>query len=83
VKGKLRLDEEWQDKAHKATINVAKLEKNMLRPIKPQAHHAFGLWYVLEGRMGLSIRNGKAKIHPNLLTQFGTFVATNTFAMSS
>jgi hypothetical protein len=37
---------------HKATTKAAKLEKNMSRPIKPQAHPAFGLWYVLEGGMG-------------------------------
>ncbi len=38
---------------HKATIEVIKLEKNMPRLIKAQAHPALGLWYVLEGGMGL------------------------------
>ncbi len=38
---------------HKATINAIELQKKMLKLIKPQAHPTHGLWYVLEGRMGL------------------------------
>jgi len=37
------------------TINVIELQKNMPRPIKPQANPRHGLWYVLEGRVGLII----------------------------
>jgi hypothetical protein len=37
----------------KTIINVVELEKNMPRPIKPLAHLAPSLWYVLESRMGL------------------------------
>ncbi len=50
---KLKLVEERQDVFHKAKIKVVELEKNMSRLIKPQAHPTPGLWYVLEGGMGL------------------------------
>jgi hypothetical protein len=45
---KLKLVEEQQDVLHKATIKVVELEKNMPRPIKPQAHPTPDLWYVLK-----------------------------------
>jgi hypothetical protein len=43
----------YLESALQATIKAAKLEKHMSRPIKPQSDPAFGLWYVLEGGMGL------------------------------
>jgi hypothetical protein len=50
---KLKLVEEQQDVLHKITIKVVELEIYVLRLIKPQAHLALGLWYVVEGGMGL------------------------------
>jgi hypothetical protein len=52
-KWKLKLDEEQQDVVHKTIINAIELETNMPRLIKPQAHLALGLWYVLKGSMDL------------------------------
>jgi hypothetical protein len=64
---------------HKATIKVVKLEKNMPRPIKPQAHPALGLWYVLEGGTWLVNWEWKRKNPFKFVNIFQHFVAIDTF----
>ncbi len=52
----------------------------MPRPIKPQAHLALGLWYVLKGGMGGLINYGWKHQNPSeFVDTFRHFVATNTF----
>jgi hypothetical protein len=79
---KLKLVEERQDVLHKAIIKIVKLEKNMPRPIKPQAHLALGLWYVLEGGMWLVNWEWKSKNPFEFVNIFQHFVATDTFIAS-
>jgi hypothetical protein len=64
---------------HKITIKATELEKNMPRPIKPQAHPTPGLWYVLEGGMGLVNWEWKIQNPFEFADTFQHFVATDTF----
>jgi len=64
---------------HKATIKAIELEKNMPRIIKPQAHLAHGLWYVLESRMRFVNWEWKSQNPSKSTNTFWHFIATDTF----
>jgi hypothetical protein len=51
----------------------------MLRPIKPQARPTHGLWYVLEGRMGLVNWEWKNQNPSEFVDTLWHFVAINIF----
>jgi hypothetical protein len=51
----------------------------MPRPIKPQANPRHGLWYVLEGRVGLIIQEWKSQNPSKFSNTLLHFVAINTF----
>jgi hypothetical protein len=51
----------------------------MPRPIKPQTHLIVGLWYVLEGGMGLVNWEWKIQNPSEFANTFQHFISTYTF----
>jgi len=64
---------------YKTTVKVIELENNMPRLIKPQAHPARSLWYVLEGRTRLVNWEWKSQNPSKFANTFWHFIDTDTF----
>jgi len=71
-----------KDVLHKAIIKVVELDKNMSISIKPQAHPARNLWYVLEGGMGLVNWDWKNQNPFEFVDTFRHFVAIEAFTIA-